>query len=167
MKPQKAYPAIDRSADRGKTNMRLINTQVIRKKSSRRINNDALFTLRVNDRKLEELIRNSIRNIIIEEFSYGANENNKHPNEFSLNAKESLPVLMLNNYRKLTAREIEVMDLVLLDFINRKIAARLNMKLSTVKNHIKSINNKLGVKDRKTACIVYRKLYNKPELVPK
>ena len=167
MKSQKAYPAIDRSGDRGKTNLRLINSQVDRKKNLRGINNDSLFTFRVNDRKLEELIRNSIRNIIIEEFCFGVNEDEKQVNGSTLIANENFPVLMLNNYRPLTAKEIEVMDLLLLSFTNRKIGARLKIRLNTVKNHMKNIISKLGVSDRKEACSVYRRLYNKPEMLSK
>jgi DNA-binding NarL/FixJ family response regulator len=94
------------------------------------------------------------------------NQNYQQNFEDPSSESEEFPVLMLNNYRQLTPKEIEVMDFVLLDFTNRKIGARLNMKLSTVKNHIKSINTKLGATERKAACSVYRKLYNKPKLVP-
>jgi ATP/maltotriose-dependent transcriptional regulator MalT len=167
MKPQKAYPIIDFSDEPGKTNIRLIDSPVNRKKNSKRMKNDSLFTFRVNDRKFENLLRNSIRNIIIEEFRLVMNEDKKQVNECYLFAKEDFPILMLNNFRPLTAKETEVMDLVLLCFTNRKIGARLNMTLNTVKNHMKNILSKLGVKDRIAACTVYRKLYNKPEMLLK
>lgn len=80
-----------------------------------------------------------------------------------MNPTENSPVINLNNYRALTAKEIEVMDLVLLNLSNRKIAFRLKMKFNTVKTHMKNILSKLVVSDRKEACSVYRRLYNKPE----
>ena len=167
MKSQQEYPAINLSGVPEKTKMRIIKSPVYGKKNSRRINNDSLFTLLLNGRKFEDLLRNSIRNIIIEEFKLVVNESENQVNEFSLNAKENLPVVMLNNYRPLTAKEIEVMDLLLLSFTNRKIGARLKMRLNTVKNHMKNIISKLGVSDRKEACSVYRRLYNKPEILSK
>jgi DNA-binding NarL/FixJ family response regulator len=166
MKPQQ-YPAIDISGGGGRTKMRVIKSPVNRKRNSKSAGNDFQITFQVKGNKLEDILRKSIRSIIIEELSFFVDNNYQQRNECLPSVEEDLPVLMLNNYRKLTPKEIEVMDLVLLGFINRKIATRLNMKLSTVKNHIKSINTKLGVTDRKAACIVYRKLYNKPELVPK
>ena len=166
MKPQQ-YPAIDISDGGGRTKMRVIKSLVNQKRNSKRAGNDFLITFQVKGNKFEDILRESIRSIIIEELSFFVDKNYQQQSEYPSLIAEDLPVLILNNYRQLTPKEIEVMDLVLLGFINRKIATRLNMKISTVKNHIKSINNKLGVKDRKTACIVYRKLYNKPELVPK
>lgn len=167
MKSQQKYPAINLSRVPEKTKMRTIKPLVYGKKNSRHINNDSLFTLRFNSRKLEDLIRNSIRNIIIEEFSFGLNADEKQLNRSTLIENEGFPVLMLNNYRPLTAREIEVMDLLLLSFTNRKIGTRLKMRLNTVKNHMKNIISKLGVSDRKEACSVYRRLYNKPEILSK
>jgi len=167
MKSQQNYPAINLSGVPEKTNMRIIKSPVYGKKNSRRINNDSLFTFRINYRKLEDLLRNSIRNIIIEEFCFGVNEDEKQVNGPTLITNKGFPVLMLNNYRPLTAREIEVMDLLLLSFTNRKIGVRLKMRLNTVKNHMKNIISKLGVSDRKEACSVYRRLYNKPEMLSK
>jgi DNA-binding CsgD family transcriptional regulator len=121
----------------------------------------------VKGNKAEDILRRSIRKIIQEELAFFIEQYNHQGSELSSGFSEKLPVMILNNYRKLTAKETEVMDLILLDFTNRKIAARLKMKLSTVRNHIKSINNKFGINDRKSACSVYRKLYNKPELMLK
>lgn len=167
MKSHQNYPAINLSGVPEKTKMRIIKPLVYGKKNSRRINNDSLFTFRVNYRKLEDMIRSTIRNIIIEEFCFGVNEDEKKVKESTLITNKDFPVLMLNNYRPLTAREIEVMDLLLLSFTNRKIGTRLKMRLNTVKNHMKNIISKLGVSDRKEACSVYRRLYNKPEILSK
>jgi DNA-binding NarL/FixJ family response regulator len=46
----------------------------------------------------------------------------------------------------LTDREIEVMSLIAQGFINKEIADRLNIGLSTVITHRKNIMDKLGMK---------------------
>ena len=52
----------------------------------------------------------------------------------------------------LTARELQVLDLVVRGFLNKQIAYSLNLAEYTVKNHVKSILNKLGVQDRTQAA---------------
>jgi DNA-binding CsgD family transcriptional regulator len=159
MRPQQ-YPAIDISGGGERTKRKVIKPPANGKKNSKRAANDFLISFQVKGNKFEDILRESIRRIITEELCLFVNQNYQQNFEDPSSVSEDFPVLMLNNYRPLTPKEIEVMDLVLLDFTNRK------MKLNTVKNHIKSINTKLGVTDRKAACNVYRKLYNKPKLVP-
>jgi DNA-binding NarL/FixJ family response regulator len=161
------YPTIDISSGCGRTKMRVLKSPDVRKSNSKRMVNDLLASLMVKGNKAEDILRRFIRKIILEELNFFMAQSNQQQDGFSSGFSEKLPVMILNNYRKLTAKETEVMDLILLGFTNRKIAARLIMKLSTVKNHIKSINNKFGVNDRESACSVYRKLYNKPELMLK
>lgn len=166
MKPQQ-YPVNDILGGAIRAKLKLVKSPDVRKSASKRSINDLLTGLLVKGNKAEDTLRRTIRQIIMEELNYFIDQNNQQENELSSGFSEKLPVIILNNYRKLTAKETEVMDLILLDFTNRKIAARLIMKESTVRNHIKSINNKFGVNDRKSACHVYRRLYNKPELMLK
>ncbi len=166
MKTQQ-YPLIDILGGGSRAKMRVLKSPGVRKSNSKRTVNDLLTSLMVKGNKAEDILRRSIRKIIQEELNFFIDQNNQQQDEFSTSFSEKLPVIILNNYSKLTAKETEVMDLILLGFTNRKIAARLIMKLSTVKNHIKSINKKFGVNDRESACSVYRKLYNKPELMLK
>lgn len=49
---------------------------------------------------------------------------------------------------KLTQRELEILRLVAADLGNKEIAQRLNLSLSTVKNHVHSILKKLQVRHR-------------------
>lgn len=166
MKPQQ-FPLIDILGGGSRAKMKLVKLPGVRKSNSKRSTNDLITSLMVKGNKAEDILRKAIRNIIMQELNFFIDQNNQQESELSSGLPEKLPVLILNNYRKLTAKETEVMDLILLGFTNRKISARLIMKLSTVRNHIKSINNKFGVNDRKSACSVYRKLYNKPELMLK
>jgi DNA-binding NarL/FixJ family response regulator len=48
----------------------------------------------------------------------------------------------------LTAREIQVLELIVQGFANKRIAGALHIAEHTVKNHVKSILTKLGVEDR-------------------
>jgi DNA-binding NarL/FixJ family response regulator len=52
----------------------------------------------------------------------------------------------------LTAREIEVLEHIVAGNNNKAIASRLNISEATVKSHINSILNKLGVSDRTQAA---------------
>ena len=52
----------------------------------------------------------------------------------------------------LSARETEVLTLIVKGMSNKQIAATLNIAEHTVKNHVKSILSKLGVEDRTQAA---------------
>ncbi|MBZ5586483.1 MAG: response regulator transcription factor [Acidobacteriia bacterium] len=51
----------------------------------------------------------------------------------------------------LSAREVQVLDLIVRGLANKQIAYTLNIAEHTVKNHVKSILSKLGVQDRTQA----------------
>ena len=55
---------------------------------------------------------------------------------------------------ELSAREIEVLDLVLNGFQNHEIAARLYLSTETVKSHLANLRNKLGARDRTHAVVL-------------
>ena len=163
MKPQRKNPITNLPDSNGKTNMRIIKSPANEKKNTRHTHNDVQFNFWFNGRRFENLLKKTIRSTIIEELNIVMNQNAIQGKQLTLNPTENPSVLMLNNYRALTDKEIEVMDLVLLRFSNRKIGYRLNMKINTVKNHMKNILLKLDVSDRKEACGAYRRLYDKPE----
>jgi DNA-binding NarL/FixJ family response regulator len=54
----------------------------------------------------------------------------------------------------LTPREVQVLELVVRGLVNKQIAYSLNLAEYTVKNHIKSILDKLQVQDRTQAATV-------------
>jgi DNA-binding NarL/FixJ family response regulator len=54
----------------------------------------------------------------------------------------------------LSAREMEVLELVVQGLLNKQIAHALNISEYTVKNHVKNILEKLGVEDRTQAATV-------------
>ncbi len=53
----------------------------------------------------------------------------------------------------LTAREIEVLRLLAGGYSNREIARAVDLSEGTVKNHVSSILDKLGVRDRTRAVL--------------
>lgn len=53
---------------------------------------------------------------------------------------------------ELTARELEVLELIVGGLGNRQIAQRLHIAEYTVKNHVKNVLSKLGVEDRTQAA---------------
>jgi DNA-binding NarL/FixJ family response regulator len=57
-----------------------------------------------------------------------------------------------NSHADLSARELEVLHLIVRGASNKQISFELNMAEYTVKNHVKSILKKLGVDDRTQAA---------------
>jgi LuxR family maltose regulon positive regulatory protein len=55
----------------------------------------------------------------------------------------------------LSARELEVLDLVAQGLSNQQIAERLFLSLHTVKTHLKNLLGKLGVTNRTEAAAKY------------
>jgi DNA-binding NarL/FixJ family response regulator len=66
----------------------------------------------------------------------------------------------------LTTREMEVLDLLYKNKSNQEIAKQLVIELGTVKNHVHSILNKLGVSNREEAAMLsaYLKRQTQPNL---
>jgi two-component system, NarL family, response regulator DegU len=58
-----------------------------------------------------------------------------------------------NDEHSLTAREIEVLELIAEGMINKEIAKQLYISEKTVKNHVSNIFKKLNVSDRTQAAI--------------
>jgi two-component system, NarL family, nitrate/nitrite response regulator NarL len=58
---------------------------------------------------------------------------------------------------RLTRREREVVDLIAAGLSNKQIASRLSIELSTAKNHVHHILEKLGVQQRSDAVAVARR----------
>lgn len=58
-----------------------------------------------------------------------------------------------HNENNLTAREIEVLELIAEGMINKQIAKQLYISEKTVKNHVSNIFRKLNVSDRTQAAI--------------
>jgi DNA-binding NarL/FixJ family response regulator len=57
---------------------------------------------------------------------------------------------------RLTARELEILDLIDIGLSNKQIASRLSIELATVKNHVHNILEKLCVSRRSEAAAMLR-----------
>ena len=71
----------------------------------------------------------------------------KEFNRITMHEKEK------HNENNLTAREIEVLELIAEGMINKEIAKQLYISEKTVKNHVSNIFRKLNVSDRTQAAI--------------
>lgn len=123
-------------------------------KPARKRNGDIPLILNLNNRKFREFICANIRDIVREEIK-------KFFDQFSSTFSEGTsPVVVLNNmHEELTLRETEVMDLLIKNYNNRQIAAKLGRKIDTIKIHIKNIIRKSGCRSRWQARDLYLKLH--------
>jgi len=48
----------------------------------------------------------------------------------------------------LTPRELQIAELISLEYLNKEIADKLGISIETVKNHIRHIQEKLNVKSK-------------------
>ena len=73
-------------------------------------------------------------------------------------AMDTSTVVAPNNpVNRLTSREIEVLGLVAQSFSNKQIAEAMYISVSTVKNHLTSVYDKLGTNNRRAAVQLARK----------
>ena len=70
--------------------------------------------------------------LVLEQYAHGQGQN--------------LPQMPTTKEKNLTNREVEVLSLIVQGFINKEIADRLNIGLTTVITHRKNIMEKLGVR---------------------
>ncbi len=61
---------------------------------------------------------------------------------------------LVNSAQFLTAREHEVLRLIIAGLTNRAIAQKLSISLETVKSHVHHIMQKMQVKDRTQAAVL-------------
>jgi len=71
--------------------------------------------------------------------------------------RTQLQTVQNNHLASLTQRELEVLQLVNDGMSNKEIAARFQLELQTVKNHVHNILEKLRVKNRREAVVCIQK----------
>lgn len=164
MKTEYKYPPLKVSHKTGKNQLKLLKSPADGTVNLRQAKDDIILTVRFDVHQFAGVIKNVIRNYIIEDFKLVVNNRENHFDKITPSPEEKLPFLLLNNYRPLTDREVEIMELLLLGYSRKEIAVKLNMKFNTLKNQFKRIYFKLGgARDKSEAEMVYRKLYNKPK----
>ncbi len=65
----------------------------------------------------------------------------------------------LNNNLKLTKRERQILNFLMAGLSNKEISDMLEISIHTVKNHLYSIYNKLGVSGRTQAVIAAKNIH--------
>lgn len=101
---------------------------------------------------LKSGILRAIRAVAAGEAIFGAGLARRMINYFATIKPTSLDAL----FPELTAREIEVLELLALHLSNQEIAERLSISLKTARNHVSNILNKLQVADRTQAALKAR-----------
>ena len=66
---------------------------------------------------------------------------------------------MYRQCTSLTARELEILEILSQGYSNRKIAAKLEISNNTVKFHLKNLYEKVQVDNRIQAVAFYNKFY--------
>jgi DNA-binding CsgD family transcriptional regulator len=82
-------------------------------------------------------------------------------NILSVTDKDNFSLDKINRLKALSARQLEVFEKLLKGLSNFEISRELNIKESTVKNHLSEVYLKLGVPNRYVAIAQYRDLYEK------
>jgi DNA-binding NarL/FixJ family response regulator len=75
-----------------------------------------------------------------------------HKGETYVPAALAAAVAAQGSHPELTERELQVLELIVRGLVNKQIAYSLNLAEYTVKNHVKSILNKLRAQDRTQAA---------------
>ena len=94
----------------------------------------------------EALIQSRLTRKVLAEFSRLASANERQASSKPAGVAETLPV-------PLTERELEVLQALAHGLSNREIAEQLVITEGTVKNHVSSLIDKLGVRDRTQAVL--------------
>lgn len=81
--------------------------------------------------------------------------------EISVNGKDNNPYLHSYKYKSLTAREVEIMNILILGKLNKEIADALNLSIDTVRAHLRHIFPKLNTENRAEAIVEYLKITGK------
>jgi DNA-binding CsgD family transcriptional regulator len=107
-------------------------------------------SLAQKERRLELFVDRILR--LQAEQRDGGDVMRKTVEEFAAGSKQLMPSVPDSN-QPLSAREQEVLALIVEGLTNKEIGRRLNLSPDTVKNHVVHIIEKLGVSDRTQAAV--------------
>lgn len=96
----------------------------------------------------------------VEDIVYGIDVVSRGSCYYSPGVMEKLLVALPQEFRRLTLRERQVLDLLRTGLTNAEIASQLFISEGTTKKHISSILGKLNVSNRIEAIIYANKLYS-------
>jgi DNA-binding NarL/FixJ family response regulator len=123
------------------------------------LRHNVLLSIRIKRNQLPHVVRSLV------ELTAGVNVNNSDSmesqetsSEVQITGNDPNPVIWVNEKTYLTAREIKVMDRLILGRENKEIATDLNLQECTVKNYLQRIFRKFGVNNRIEASNRYKEL---------
>jgi DNA-binding NarL/FixJ family response regulator len=122
---------------------------------------DIVLNIRFDANQLSDLF-SSISRISFSEDSALADQNNeKLTKELTADKEDPTPELWIDDKNYLTCREVEIMERLSKGWLNKEIAADLELNVYTVRNHLHNIYPKFGVGNRSEAIIEYLKCRDK------
>lgn len=119
------------------------------------VNHDIVLNIRFDGIQMIDVFKYFLEKSFNERFGFVGPDNENSIKELSVNEKDKVPVLSIDNKSALTGREIEIMEKLSLGRINKEIADDLGLCVNTVRAHLQNIYNKLGVENRTEASIKY------------
>jgi DNA-binding CsgD family transcriptional regulator len=98
---------------------------------------------------------------ILQRLNFVTPEGHAFNNILSVNDKDNFSLDKINRLKALSPRQLEIFEQLLKGLNNFEISRVLNIKESTVKNHLNEVYLKLGVPNRYVTIAQYRDLYEK------
>lgn len=128
------------------------------------LNHDVLLSIRIKRNQLPHVVKSLTKLTAYSNVNKTEQaELQETGNEFQIPHKDACPIIWINEKLYLTAREIKVMDRLVLGRENKEIATDLNLQESTVKNNLQRIFRKFGVNNRTEASNEYQKCKNRDD----
>lgn len=104
---------------------------------------------------------NLLADYILRRLNFVTLEGQSFNNILSVTDKDNFSLDKINRLKALSERQTEIFERLLKGLSNYEISGELNIKVSTVKNHLNEVYLKLGVPNRPVAITQYRDLYLK------
>jgi len=104
---------------------------------------------------------NLLADYILRRLNFVTPEGQCFNNILSVSDKDNFSLDKINRLKALSERQLEIFERLLRGLSNYEISGELNIKVSTVKNHLNEVYLKLGVPNRSVAITQYRDLFLK------
>lgn len=102
---------------------------------------------------LEKSLNEDVRSV--------GNDSQNTIENLSDNGKDNNPDMQYDKYKSLTAREVEIMNILVRGKLNKEIANELDLHTDTVRAHLRHIFPKLNTENRAEAIVEYLKITGK------
>ena len=154
-------PGIKLTATRRNSKLKNVSSLLDVNMKVKEFNQDLVLNIRFDGLQVVDLIKYFLEKSFNERFGFVGPDNENSIKELSVNGKDKVPVLSIDNKSALTGREIEIMEKLSLGRINKEIADDLGLCVNTVRAHLQNIYNKLRVGNRAEAIVKYLNIHEK------